>query len=191
MARIKGNPMMKGVSGAIGKTVVARQWKDGRSTLSGMPGERDRKKIAPGQKEQMDRFKRAARYAKGMMARPEMKAWYAQGITTNKNAAYRVAHTDYLNPPKIHYVRARGYTGKVGDLVTVKATDDFRVTKVKVIMYASDGKVLEEGDAVNVRLKPFMWRYRTTVANPKIEGSMIKAIAFDMPENRCEAYFSF
>ena len=183
--------MMKGVSGAIGKTVVARQWKDGRSTLSNMPPPRNRRKIPLVQKEQMKLFKDAARYATRMMSIPEKKALYAKGITTNKNAAYRVAHTDYLNPPVIHYVRARGYTGKAGDLVTVKATDDFRVAKVTVTMYGSDGKVLEKGDAVNVRLKPFMWRYRTTKANPKVEGSMIKAIAFDFPGNECEMNFSF
>ena len=108
MARYKSNPMMKGVSGAIGKTVVARQWKDGRSTLSNMPPPRNRRKIKPGQKKGMDLFKWASRYAKDMMEDPEMKALYSQGITTNKNAAFRVAHTDYLNPPVIHYVRARG-----------------------------------------------------------------------------------
>ena len=182
---------MKGVSGMIGRTVVARQWKDGRATLSNMPASRNRKRIPPGQRKQITRFQMAAKYAKLMMARPEMKAWYWQGITPNKNAAFRVAHTDFLVPPKIDYIRARGYTGKAGDLITIKATDDFRVTKVKVIIYSSEGKELERGDAVNVRLKPFMWRYKTTLTNPKVAGSMIKAFAFDMPGNKCELFLNF
>lgn len=191
MARINKNPLLDGVSGMIGETVVVRNWKDGRKTMSNKPPPRDPKRIPPGQRKQMTRFQLAAKYAKLMMAKPEMKAWYAQGITPNKNAAFRVAHTDYLNPPKIHYIRARGYAGKAGDLITIKATDDFRVTEVKIIIYSSEGKKLESGNAINVHLKPFMWKYRTSSANPIVAGSMIKAVAFDMPGNKCEAFLNF
>ncbi len=180
---------MKGVSGAIGRTMVARQWKDGKITVSNMPA--SRRRIPAGQQEQMNRFQSAVQYAKMMMGKPEMKAWYSQGITSNKNAAFRVAQTDFLNSPKIVYIRARGYTGKAGDLITIKATDDFRVTEVKVYIYNTEGKVLERGNAVNVRLKPFMWRYRSTLANPKVAGSMIKVLASDMPGNTCELFLNF
>jgi hypothetical protein len=190
MATIKDNPLLKGVRGRIGP-VVLRKWKDGRETLSNIPASRNRRRIPPGQKKQMTRFQMAAQYAKMMMARPEMKAWYSQGITPNKNAAFRVAHTDFLNSPKIDYIRARGYTGKAGDLITIKATDDFRVTEVKVIVYSSEGKVLERGNAVNVRLKPFMWKFRTTQMNPKVAGSMIKALAYDWPGNCCTEFLNF
>lgn len=190
MARIKRNPLLDGVSGKVGP-VVLRNWKDGRRTLSNMPASRNRKRIPRGQRKQMTRFQMAARYAKLMMARPEMKAWYSQGITPNKNAAFRVAQTDYLISPKISYIRARGYKGKAGDLISIKATDDFRVTEVKVIIYSSEGRELERGDALNVHLKPFMWKYKTTVTNPKVAGSMIKVLAFDRPGNKDEKFLNF
>ena len=125
------------------------------------------------------------------MRSQEIKALYAGGVTITKTAAFRVAMSDYLNPPKIHYIRARNYTGKAGDLITVKATDDFRVVRVEVKVYNCEGKVIEKGDAVNVKLKPFMWRYKTTLDNPKVAGSMIKARAFDRPGNEVEAVYNF
>ena len=81
--------------------------------------------------------------------------------------------------------------GRPPDLVTINASDDFRVTEVKVFIYSSDGTEIERGNAVNAHLKPLIWKYKTTLKNPKVGGSMIKAIAFDMADNRCEAFLNF
>jgi hypothetical protein len=187
MANAKRNRLLKGVSGKFAGAVYRQYY--GATIMANMPS--SRREIPAGQQKQMDRFFDAARWAKAMMAIPGMKALYTKGITPKKNAAFRVAHTDFLNPPKIHYIRARGYTGAVGNLVSVKATDDFLVRAVKVTIYSADGKILESGDAENLRLKPFMWRYRATVPNPQVAGSMIKAVASDTPGNKCESFLNF
>jgi hypothetical protein len=180
MSDFKNNPMTKGLSGKVGDTVVFRQWY-GRTLFCNAPGSRD--KIPASQQEQMSKFQRAVRYAKGQMAIPAMKAIYANGITPKKNNAYRVAVTDSLNPPVIHHIKSRAYSGKVGEVINIKATDDFRVTEVKVTIISGDGRELEKGVAERLRLKPDFWRYRTTVENAAVPGTVIRVKAYDYADN--------
>jgi hypothetical protein len=137
-------------------------------------------------KQQNAKFKDAAKYAKAQMGNAASKAEYAKACTADKNTPYRVALTDYLTPPVIHYIRASGYDGTSGSVITIKATDDFRVVRVTVSIHDASGRWLENGDATCQRLKPWIWKYLTTVSNPKPEGTVIKVVAFDKPGNRVE-----
>ena len=144
-----------------------------------------RRKLSAGQKENADRFKEATMYANSCMEIPERKALYERGITKSKNNAYTVACTDYLNPPTIHYIKLAD-NGLAGSTITIKATDDFEVTSVRITITGANGKIMEAGAAIRNRLKRQMWKYETKVVSKESKGMEIKATAGDHAENETE-----
>lgn len=180
MSKVINNAILQGVSGKLGDTHYYRNL-HGKLQMCNLPGER--KKSTARQKDQMKRFRKASQYAKAETRNAAVKAHYATGICRERPSAYNVALSDYLNAPVIHYIRPKLYTGDVDSLITIKATDDFRVERVHVTIHTPDGKLLESGEAERNKRKPFMWNYRATVKNAKVSGSVIKVIAEDRPGN--------
>ena len=162
MARLKGKSIMNGVSGMVGKQVIFRTLR-GKTVVSNRPTNNKSKarKMNPSTRQ----FKRAQKYAKIRMQDPEFKALYSKGVTSTLTSAYLVAGVDFLNPPVIHYIKVLAYSGAIGSVVTIKATDDFRVESVHLTITDGVGKVLETSPATVYRLKPFIWKYQTTVLN--------------------------
>jgi hypothetical protein len=184
MARVINNPLLQGISGKLGETHVYKRLPNGMTVMANAAAKR--RKISKKQKASSERFKEASYYAKVKMADPVMKAEYKKGVTYNKSSPYRVALTDYLNAPVVHYIKASGYTGAIGELISIKATDDFRVTAVSIQIISPDGLVLETGQAEQNPRKRHMWKYRTTVANAQVAGTKIKVVAIDLPQNKTE-----
>lgn len=180
MTKINNNPILQGASGKMGNTHYYRVIR-GTVQMCNLPGER--KRTTSKQKKQNNRFKRAIEYAKGQTRIPEMKALYAKAIDDKRPSAYNVALTDFLTPPVIHLIQPRYYTGDIGSLITIKATDDFRVEKVTVTILDAGGKTIEEGEAARNKRKPFMWNYRATIKNRRLKGCIVRAVAEDMPGN--------
>ena len=129
------------------------------------------------------RFREAAQYGRQQISLPESRALYAKRISDKKRSAYAVAMSDYLVEPKVHSIDTVDYHGAIGDTITVKATDDFMVTKVKIVIKDAAGVLIEEGDAGPDELKINLWVYRATAANPKLTGTKIQAVAYDRPGN--------
>lgn len=63
MAKVKRNPMLQGISGAINKTLVFRQMRDGTTILSAAP-DFSRRVFSEGQLTHQSRFRQAAAYAR-------------------------------------------------------------------------------------------------------------------------------
>jgi hypothetical protein len=179
------------ISAILSDSVIMTTW-HGRPVLSKKRAPHTRRYNSPKQQESIDRFRLAHNYADAMMDSEEKKAFYAKGINAQKTSAHTVAFQDYLTPPVIHYIRVYRYSGKAGDVITVKATDDFHVQGVAVEVVGLTGKLLEKGEAERYRRKPFIWKYTTTVANRNFKGTLVRAIATDMPGNECvmEARFA-
>ncbi|CAN5361019.1 hypothetical protein BH09BAC3_BH09BAC3_10040 [soil metagenome] len=137
-------------------------------------------------KESKSRFAEAVSWAKACLSEPAMKELYSKGICDRLPNAQTVAVSDYLEAPKIHYINLTSYTGAVGDKIRIKATDNFKVWEVKLMITNALGVVLEEGQATRYPRKPVMWVYEVTVANPDLPGTVIKATAKDRPGNRRE-----
>jgi hypothetical protein len=78
------------------------------------------------------------------------------------------------------------HTGAIGDKIRIKATDDFQVTAVNVMITDKNGKLLEAGPAIRYARKPTMWIYTLTVANPDPVGTVIQVTALDRPKNMTE-----
>lgn len=180
MSIIQNNPLLKGASGMLGETMVFRTV---RGQLQMVNRPKRRSNISEKQAAVQTKFQEASQYAKQQLSLEASSALYEAGITTKKHSAYLVAVSDYLNAPKVHFIEAIGYLGKVGDTITVKATDDFMVTGVKIVISGSDGAILEEGEAGPDLEKINLWTYKTTVANSFVPGTTIRATAFDRPGN--------
>jgi hypothetical protein len=131
-----------------------------------------------------NRFKAASHWAMTTLQLPAKKELYSKGITAELNNARLVAISDFMNAPKIHYIKFENYAGVVGDRLRIKATDAFRIPGVTVSISRKDGRQLEEGAAVRDRRKPVMWIYTATVSNPELPGTMITVTVEDLPGNK-------
>lgn len=133
------------------------------------------------------RFGEAIQWARLQLASPESRALYLKGITDKKRTAFVVALTDYLNAPEVSIFNVRGYRGNAGDLIVVKASDDFEVTSVEVEIRDPSGGIIEAGDATRDTSRINLWQYRATVANATLTGTKIRVFAYDRPGNSSEA----
>jgi hypothetical protein len=92
---------------------------------------------------------------------------------------------DFISVPEISGFDTTLYTGAIGGIISIVATDDNLVTEVRVRITSAAGAVLEEGLAVlNAETQTF--DYAATVANGVRAGSKITAFAKDLPGNVTE-----
>ncbi|MBL7737492.1 MAG: hypothetical protein JNL51_18680 [Chitinophagaceae bacterium] len=93
-----------------------------------------------------------------------------------------MALRDAIKAPVVHSIDASGYAGLPGNKIVVRATDDFKVTRVKVSIRTAAGDLLEEGNAIMLPTG-LDWAYTTTSILDQFSGAGIKATAFDLPLN--------
>jgi len=180
MSIVRNNHLLVGASGALGKNVVYKQWR-GRVVMANMP--KKRKGSSEKQKDQQHRFKEAVTFAKRATANPQWKAMYEKGINEkeNKFSANAVALSDYLNSPEIGEINVLNYTGAPGELIRIRAWDDFKVASVHVTI-TRNNVIIEKGKA-QPRGKKGLWRLMTTVRNESAPGTVITVVANDMAGN--------
>ena len=179
MATTKNNVIVKGASGKFGRQIVFSQ-RAGKTIMSKPP-----LRTAPPttkQKEQQQKFARAATYAKNALLDPTLKEAYTLEAKKRQNVSpYNMAMTDYLRPPVITKVDTSNYTGDAsGEKIIIEAGDAFKITTMKVKITAANNSTLEEGNATLVNGK---WQYTTTTANATLTGTKIILIATDRPGN--------
>lgn len=181
MAIVNKNLVTKGLSGMLGGTLVFRKVGD-KTIVATAPS--TVKEPTPAQQNQRARFQQAVLYAKGQMNDPGAKADYeaaAKGL--GQPNAYNIAVADFFNAPDITAIDLTAYQGKVGDVITIQVTDDFRVAAVSVEIKNADGSLVEAGSAVeqpgNMR-----WIYTATTVNASLRGDKITIKATDRPGNQ-------
>lgn len=167
--------------GILGKEIVFRDW-EGKTVVAKAPKRREGEPT-PAQAETHNRFQFAARYAKGVMENPDpaLREGYATVLRPRQNI-YSRALEDFMSPPEVVSIATRQYRGVAGDKITIRAKDDFRVTEVRVEIYAADQTLLESGEAT-LHTNFVDWAYTATQANSLPAGTTIKAIATDVPGN--------
>ena len=178
MAESKNNVVTHGLSGMVGGILVFRKHGD-KTIVASVPSKRAGEPTER-QKKQQERFQEATLYGQTALSDPTMKAEYKAAAQTGQTA-FNVAVADYFNAPNIKDVDVSLYTGKSGDLITIKATDDFRVTSVSVAIYNEDGSEVEHG--VAVQKNKVEWVYTATADNPSLSGDKIVITASDLPGN--------
>lgn len=93
MARVKNNPLLKGVSGKIGDAFVVKQYSYG-TVISAIP-DMSRVKKSKLQKVKQGTFGAAVAYAQGILRDPKKKAAYAHKLPPGKTV-YHAAIQEYL-----------------------------------------------------------------------------------------------
>ncbi|MEO5980003.1 MAG: hypothetical protein ABIS36_23250 [Chryseolinea sp.] len=180
MSKIENNPLFKGVSGKLGDVIVIRQSQRG-IVMANKP--RKAKTVTESQLARRSTFQDASHYALRQLAKPEARALYESRVNIYKNSAYLVAISDYLSLPKVQLIDTESYTGAVGQSINVKATDDFQVTTVSVVIKSASGVELERGQAtLSIDLRD-QWVYTTTAVNATLVGSTVTASATDLAGN--------
>ena len=164
MAKVIRNPVVQGISGAVGN-LVFRQMPDGSTYVSAKP-DFSHRKFSEGQKEHQSRFQRAVAYAREAAKSQPIYGELAAGTI---KSAYNFALSDWFNPPVIHCVERRD------GLIRVEASDNVMVTKVVIMILDGDENVIEKGEALKVDER--WWEYTAGM-----EGN-VAAEAWDLAGN--------
>lgn len=179
MAVSKNNVLTHGLSGTVGGLLVFRN-RGGKTVVASKPRERIGE-MSEGQKAHQQRFQHATLYGQTVMGSRGLKAEY-EASAKEGQSAYNVAVADFFHAPDIETIDISAYTGKAGDTIRVKVTDDFRVSEVSVSIYNADGTEVEHGMAVQSENKT-EWVFTAKVANASTEGDRIEVRATDLPGN--------
>jgi hypothetical protein len=124
----------------------------------------------------------AMQYANVQMADPDARALYQSHAAAKGRTARSLALFDYLIAPTIRRIDATKYTGTVGELIRIRAVDDFMVVTIGVLICNHRGEVIERGAAVP-QLSPDQWTYRITTWNDSLTGCSIVVSAHDVAGN--------
>lgn len=182
MSVSKNNVITHGLSGKLGDVVVFSQ-RHGKTVVGKIPFSSGR--VSPAQLLIREKFLKAASYAKASLQDPAIKALYRQragdGVTP-----FNLAIADFFSAPVIAEIITSAYTGAIGSRIEVKATDDTKVTEVRLSITSAGGNVIEEGPAVQDPDNGH-WFYAATIANASPAGTKITAVAKDLPGNFSQA----
>ncbi|MDR2562995.1 MAG: hypothetical protein LBC98_03530 [Prevotellaceae bacterium] len=177
MATSKNNVVTFGLSGKVGDLLVFRQL-DGQTIVSKSPVQSG--KVSPKQKAQRERFQEAIIYAKDAIANPEFAELYAAAAKKGKRP-YNIAVADFLNAPDISEIDLSAYHGAIGDTIRIKASDDFAVKEVTVVIVDDSGETLEEGAAEHKIGN--QWIYTAMNEINDLANKRIVVSASDIPGN--------
>jgi hypothetical protein len=180
MPKAKFNQLIDGLSGRVGSLIFYQS--DGQNLFRTVP--RARRERTDKQKANSSRFQAAQIYAARALGDPTLKAAYKAACHGHQNAR-NLAIRDALLPPVVESIDLAGYTGKPGQMVRVKATDDFRVVEVRVSLHGPAGEFIEEGIA-ELSSDGSTWCYTTTTEVPAGQSVSVIAVAKDTPGNAAE-----
>lgn len=179
MAILGKNVVTTRLKGKVGDLLVFHTRGD-KTYVSTAPEHKNRERTEA-QKAHAKLFQEAIIYGKGVIADPAMKEAYQQGAVGNQTA-FNVAVADFLCAPQIEEIDVSNYSGKAGNSIRIRATDDFKVIQVMVSIYNSGNTLVEEGYAIQDR-NQVDWIYTTTADNTNIQGDKIVIKASDIPGN--------
>ena len=169
--------LTKTYSGVFGNHVELKSRK-GKSTITIPPT-----KVAPVLTEKQTahrkKFLKAVKYAKEMMKNPDLLALYSENLRKGKSA-FALAVKDYMKSPVVEQIEVLNYQGNPGDLISVSAEDDFKLTAVSVQIIDPAGEIIEQGVCA-ISLPTGHYDYTATELVPDLTGVTIKAKALDLP----------
>ena len=176
--KIELNHMFRRIHGLM-DDVVYRRSRNG--IISGIkPAQTDRP-LTAAQLRVQDRFTEAASYATAVLADPVLAAPYlAAARAENDRPVRTIIMADYLNPPVVREIDLARYSGRVGDPILIKASDDFELVTVKVRIKNAAGNIVEEGLATKGATR---WIYSGRVIVPTDQNLLIEAEAADRAGN--------
>jgi hypothetical protein len=176
MAKMTPNPLLNGLSGAVGEMVHRTLW--GTHVVSNKPDLSDRVPSAK-QVAQNNQFKDAGAVWDNLA--PEVKAAYRDWGKRLNKPPYALFNKNHSQPPSVEKIDLSQYTGQAGQTIAITATDLFQVARVDVTVRDAAGTVVEKGAAVRVAGTQHQWTYTTTAAAPNLVGLSVEAVAVNWP----------
>jgi len=181
MARNRNNILARGFSGAVGKQLVLRTSGE-RTFLANRPSKNPNRVPTPAQEAVQLKFRESVIYAKAAIQDPALKLDY-QAVARPGQSAFNVAFNDAYKGPELSNLNTEAYAGNPGDIITVRAIDNFFIDSVRISILDSNGSVLEEG-AATPNANGLDFSYTVTQSNVSLPGTTIRAAAEDLPKNR-------
>lgn len=164
MAKVIDNDIIQGLSGKLGKQLVIRHMRDGRTIVVTCP-DFSHRVFSQGQLAHQSRFQEASSYAK---AAAKTQLVYGELARQRQKPAYNLTLSDWFHPPVIH--RLERSDGRI----LVEATDNVMVGRVQVSVFDYQGKLLETAEAI--RGEGDYWEFAS-----QAQGKTIVAEAWDLP----------
>ena len=181
MAQVELNPALAIFRGELGNLIFKMRL--GRMYVSRKPDAKTRI-LSPAQKAAQVRFRHATVYAKQVMSDPERKTPYDLAAHERKTLTQNVIIADFLTAPLVDQIDLNDYSGRAGDTIRIRASDDFEVAGVTVSISGSEGQPIEHGAAVLSSMKWGRWLYTTTTSVAAGTQVRVEATATDKPGNR-------
>ena len=179
MSKITLNPALKAWHGKVGN-LVFKQFA-GKEIAASRP--KPRTHWSAQQLAHRDEFRLATIYGKAVMADPVAKAPYAAKSKQTGVPAFALTVADFFHAPVLDEIDLSGYTGKTGDIIKVRAHDDFKVAGVEVLIRDNNGTVLEQG-AATLSATDGTWHYAATTTLPVDQHMVIEVDASDLPGHK-------
>jgi hypothetical protein len=121
-------------------------------------------------------------YGRLVMADPNMRDLYSQAADRKGMPLFAFTVADFFNAPSINEVDLSTYTGQAGDLIKIKAEDDFGVASIHVMVSNAEiGASVETGYAVETAAGSGLWVYTATVSVPAGSQVNFNVVATDYP----------
>ncbi|MFT3893316.1 MAG: hypothetical protein QM730_16945 [Anaerolineales bacterium] len=152
----------------------------GKTILSPRPA--NDRPLTPNQLTQREKFNKAVLYGKSALSDTDVRALY-EGEAKERNVPlFSVMIADYFNAPTIHDIDLANYTGHVGSVIRISASDDFCLKSVHVsITNSLSGTLLENGDATETSAGSCDWVYTARFNVPAETLVNIQVVATDLP----------
>ena len=145
-------------------------------------------KWSEAQKANRIRFRDGMAYARKAFEDPEKEKYYQNKAGAGQHK-FNMAVADYMVKPEINEVDIGNYKGEESDLIRVKASDNFKVAVVIVMILNAAGLLIESGMAVEY---PYSgsgeWIYKTMEPNPEWKGGKVVIRVTDSPGNTVETF---
>jgi len=138
MATVRTNPILNGLSGMLGKTIVFKNLR-GKTIMANRPS--PPQKQSEQQKTNRSKFRDASCWARMILLDPQKKDYYLKKAKKLKLPnAYTAAITDYMRSPRL----SDGYHTSNGNATTFHVSKkDFDLKKAEVMLMDAGGQVRE------------------------------------------------
>jgi hypothetical protein len=161
MAKVLDNLVTEGLSGKLGRRLVFRKGRNGKTILAVRPVTSENRVFNDTQLAQQEAFRQATQYAVVAKDNP-IYVNLAKGADAT---AYNLAVADWFGQPKVLEIDPSGWTGQIGQTIRIMAKDDTHVASVHVVIDDAHGTIFEQGEAV--RAEGLWWTYTTTSQVPQ------------------------
>jgi hypothetical protein len=179
MASLYSNIVILGSNGLAGGHFTDRKTHVEKSVLSSKPLLDDYRKANEARKAHEAAIRESTTYANFAQTQDVYIAKAKRmGVTP-----YYIALADWFEAPKVLEINVDSWTGKIGQMIRVKARDNVKVARISVVIRDADENVLEMGEATQSEPGSVWWNYTTKKLVSMTPFPTVEATAYDLPGN--------